>query len=57
MINSRLPFNGIINLDVVFQDKVMWTPIYIKIDACDRLLLSEGVCQQLGILWCASRYL
>ena len=28
----------------------MVTPIYIKMDAPDQLLLSEGVCRQLGIV-------
>ena len=28
----------------------MKTPVYIKMDAPDQLLLSEGVCQQLGIV-------
>ena len=28
----------------------MTTPVYIKMDAHDQLLLSEGVCRQLGIL-------
>ena len=28
----------------------MKTPIYVKIDAFDQLLLSEGVCRQLGII-------
>ena len=31
------------------QDKAMATPIYVKMDAPEQLLLSEGVCQQLGI--------
>ena len=36
--------------DVAFGDKQMTTPVYIKMDAHDQLLLSEGVCPQLGIL-------
>ena len=46
------PFNldGWVNLDVEFLDKVMNTPIYIKMDAHEQLLLSEGVCWQLGII-------
>jgi hypothetical protein len=28
----------------------MKTPIYVKMDAFDQLLLSEGVCRQLGIV-------
>ena len=38
------------DLDVSFNGKVMNTPIYIKMDAHDQLLLSEGVCRQLGII-------
>ena len=28
----------------------MCTPVYIKMDAQDQLLLAEGVCRQLGIV-------
>ena len=28
----------------------MYTPVYIKMDAADQLLLAEGVCRQLGIV-------
>ena len=38
------------DLEVGFDDKVVKTPIYIKMDAHDQLLLSEGVCSQLGIV-------
>ena len=38
------------DLDVTFNGKTMRTPIYIKMDAHDQLLLSEGVCRQLGII-------
>ena len=37
-------------MDVTFDGKTMRTPVYIKVDAHDQLLLSEGVCRQLGIL-------
>ena len=37
-------------LDITFGDKTMHTPVYIKMDAHDQLLLSEGVCRQLDIL-------
>ena len=33
--------DGRANLDVEFQDKA---PLYVKMDAHERLLLSEGVC-------------
>ena len=42
--------DGRMDLDVGFNGKVMNTPIYIKMDAHDQLLLSEGVCRQLGII-------
>ena len=38
------------DLDVEFDGKILHTPIYVKMDAHDQLLLSEGVCRQLGIL-------
>ena len=38
------------DLDVTFGDKTMQTPVYIKLDAPDQLLLLEGVCRQLGIV-------
>ena len=46
------PFSldGRIDLDVSFADKKMRTPIYVKMDAHDQLLLSEGICRQLGII-------
>ena len=49
---SQQPFvlDGRMDLDVTFGDKKMKTPIYIKMDAHDQLLLSEGVCHQLGII-------
>ena len=34
----------------LFADKKMRTPIYVKMDAHDQLLLSEGICRQLGII-------
>ena len=38
------------DLDISFEDITMQTPVYIKMDAADQLLLSEGVCRQLGIV-------
>ena len=37
-------------MEIQFGDKVMKTAVYIKMDAHDQLLLSEGVCRQLGII-------
>ena len=49
---DHTPFSldGRINMDLTFDDRTMCTPVYIKVDAQDQLLLSEGVCRQLGIL-------
>jgi len=49
---DQRPFrlDGRMNLDINFEGKTMRTPIYIKMDAHDQLLLSEGVCRQLGII-------
>ena len=49
---DRRPFqlDGWVNLDIEFLDKTMTTPIYVKMDAHEQLLLFEGVCQQLGII-------
>ena len=37
------------NLDVPFNETAVKTPIYIRVDAHDQLLLSEGICHLLGI--------
>ena len=42
--------DGRMDLDVTFQDWTMKTPVYIKMNASEQLLLSEGVCRQLGII-------
>ncbi len=46
------PFSldGRMDLDISFKGKTLCTPVYIKMDAQDQLLLSEGVCRQLKIL-------
>ena len=46
------PFDlhGRMDLDVSFGGITMRTPVYIKLDASEQLLLSEGVCRQLKIL-------
>ena len=38
------------DLDITFDGKTMRTAVYIKMDSRDPLLLSEGVCHQLGII-------
>ena len=49
---DQRPFkvDGKMDLDISFGDMTMQTPVYIKMDAADQLLLSEGVCRQLGIV-------
>ena len=42
--------HGYLNLDIAFGDKTIETRVYVKIDAHDDLLLSEGVCRQFGII-------
>ena len=42
--------DGRMDLDLAFGDLTMRTPVYIKMDAPDQLLLSKGVCRQLGII-------
>ena len=42
--------DGCMEMDITFQDKTMNTTVYIKMDASDQLLLSEGVCRQLGVV-------
>ena len=47
---KKFKLHGRMDLEVTFDGKMLVTPIYIKMDAHDQLLLSEGVCSQLGIL-------
>lgn len=47
---NTFTLDGKMDLKVSFQGKNKITPIYIKMDAKDQLLLSETVCQQLGIV-------
>lgn len=37
-------------MSIAFGEKAMVTSVYIKMDARDQLLLSEGVCRQLDII-------
>ena len=49
---DQTPFtlDGRMDLDITFNGKTMCTPVYIKTNAREQLLLSEGVCRQLDIL-------
>ena len=40
--------DGRLDLDITFQERTMKTPVYVKMNAKEQLLLSEGVCRQLG---------
>ena len=42
--------HGKMDFDISFEDKTMSTAVYVKMDANDQLLLSEGVFNQLGIV-------
>ena len=42
--------DGVMDLDITFDDKTIRTSVYIKMNAHDQLLLSEGECRQLGIV-------
>ncbi len=42
--------DGRLDLDVEFGDRSMNTSVYVRREAKDQLLLSEGVCRQLGII-------
>ena len=43
--------DGKVDMDITFCSTTMRTPVYIKLDAAEQLLLSEGVCHQLGIIF------
>ena len=49
---DQRPFqlDGRMDLDISFDDSTMTKPVHVKMDAQDQLLLSEGVCRQLGRL-------
>ena len=49
---DQKPFiiDGRVDLDVAFQGRSIRAPVYVKMDAAEQLLLSEGVCRQLGIV-------
>ena len=42
--------DGRIALDLTFGETTMKTMVYVKMDATEQLLLSKGVCRQLGIV-------
>ena len=48
--NQMFRLDGKMDLKLSFGEKDMVTPVYVKLDAPDPLLLSEGVCRQLEIV-------
>ena len=48
--NKPIRLDGRLDLEISFEGKVVHTPVYIKMDSSDQLLLSEGVCRQLGVV-------
>ena len=48
--HKPIHLDGRLDLDISFAEKTLQTPVYIKMDATDQLLLSEGVCRQLAII-------
>ena len=47
---KEFQLHGRMDLEIIFNGKVLHTPIYIKMVAHDQSLLSEGVCRQLEIV-------
>ena len=47
---TTFSLDGRMSLEIEFEGNKMNTTIYVKMDAYDQLLLSEGVCRQLGIV-------
>ena len=49
---DQQPFklDGRMELEIEFGDRTMKTVVYIKMEAREQLLLSEGVCRQLGLV-------
>ena len=48
--NRPFKLDGCLNLAITFADHTPHTTVYLKMDAHDPLLLSEGACHQLGII-------
>ena len=42
--------DGCMDMELSFEGKTVKTTVYVKMDATDQLLLSEGVCRQLDIV-------
>jgi len=48
--NRPFKLDGRLDLAITFADRTLHTTVYLKMDARDPLLLSEGACHQLGII-------
>ena len=48
--NQQFQLDGRMDLDTAFGKITICTPVYLKTDAQEQLLLSEGVCSQLGLV-------
>ena len=48
--NERFQLDGRMDLEITFQDTTICIVVYIKMDAQEQLLISEGVCSQLGLV-------
>jgi hypothetical protein len=48
--SSRYQLDGCMDSNIPFGEKTVRTPVYIKLDAEEQLLLSVGGCSQLGLV-------
>ena len=48
--NERFQLDGWMDLDTTFEDTTICIAVYVKMDAQEQLLLSEGICSQLGLV-------
>ena len=49
-VPRNFSLDGRLDLTLEFDGKYLCTPVYVRKGAQDQLLLSEGVCHQLGII-------
>ena len=48
--NQQFQLDAQMDLDIAFGETTIRTPVYLKMDTQEQLLLSEGVCSQLGLV-------
>ena len=46
--HKTFSLDGRFDVDIMYGEEVLYIPVYVKVDAHDPLLLSEGVCRKLG---------